>query len=237
MEDAAFYYETLFSYIHLNPVRAGLINPDRGESVADYPWSSVARGYAVAPRQRPGWLAVAAGLERFGLPDTAAGRRRLVESLNGRAIAEGMERAGLPVIALEVDRRLSHLRRGWYWGSQEFSERVLRLADAVLRKKRHLSGRGGGESKAHGEAEARRLLKTGVRAAGLSTEELAGLKGSDARKVAIARVIWDKTSVPMSWIARELWMSSASNVSQQLRRWRLAPRKLSKDLSRWAKLS
>jgi len=233
IEDAAHYYETLLDYIHLNPVRAGLIDPGKGQSVSDYPWSSVACGYAIGPGKRAAWLAVAEGLERLGLPDDAVGRRRLVESLDRRAIEEGLVRAGIPSLDSEVDRRLSNLRRGWYWGSQEFAERVLKLAAPVLCQPRHASGRTGGESKAHDEAEARRLLEEGLRAAGLSRKDLSALKGSDLRKVAIARVIWHNTGVKMSWIAEALAMKSPSNVSQQLRRWRPQSRSLPKALRRW----
>lgn len=237
LEGEAYYYETLLNYIHLNPVRAGLVNPERGQSVADYAWSSVARGYAVAPRQRPKWLAAAAGLEILGWPDNASGRRGMIESLNRRAIEEGLERAGIPVAGPEVDRRLSDLRRGWYWGSQAFAERVLKGAEAVLRKRRHPSGRAGGESKAQGEAEARRLLAAGLRAAGLTAAELRRLKGSDPRKVALARVIWENTTVKMNWIADELSMKSAANVSQQLRRGRPATPRLPPALACWIKQS
>ena len=74
----------------------------------------------------------------------------MVESLDRSVIEEGLERAGIPLGEPEVDRRCSHLRRGWYWDSQEFAERVLELADAALRRQGHPSGRAGGESKAHG---------------------------------------------------------------------------------------
>jgi putative transposase len=49
------YYETLTDYIHLNPVRAGRIRPKEGASIRDYPWSSVAAGYALSPGRRPNW--------------------------------------------------------------------------------------------------------------------------------------------------------------------------------------
>ncbi len=39
-----FYYESLWDYIHLNPVRAGIVCAGRGQSVLDYPWSSIAGG-------------------------------------------------------------------------------------------------------------------------------------------------------------------------------------------------
>jgi REP-associated tyrosine transposase len=50
------YYARLWDYIHLNPFRAGLLRAREGASILDYPWSSIAGGYALLPR-RPlsGW--------------------------------------------------------------------------------------------------------------------------------------------------------------------------------------
>src|SRR5436190_17849671 len=47
VEGAGYYYETLLDYIHLNPVRAGLVKVRRGQSVLEYPWSSVSAGHAL----------------------------------------------------------------------------------------------------------------------------------------------------------------------------------------------
>ena len=121
------YYLSLLDYIHLNPVRAALVQPLKGQSVLAYPWSSVAGGYALAPCRRAKWLAASAGLRAFDLADTAAGRRAFVERLDRRAAAEEMEKAGIPPLDPELDARMSHLRRGWYWGSQQFAEEVLGL--------------------------------------------------------------------------------------------------------------
>ena len=72
------YYETLMNYIHLNPGRAGLVNVEKRESILDYPWSSVAGGYALPPEKRAKWLAAEMGMRVMGFADTAAGRRELV---------------------------------------------------------------------------------------------------------------------------------------------------------------
>ncbi|MBA2271842.1 MAG: hypothetical protein H0W20_14795, partial [Chthoniobacterales bacterium] len=66
----------------------------------------------------------------------------------------------------------------------------------------------------------RRLLSEGLAAAGLDAAAVKQLKGSDARKVAIASVIWQNTTVSMSWIAERLSLKSAANASQQLGRCR-----------------
>src|SRR6266542_2972033 len=49
VEGTRYYYETVLDYLHLNPVRAGLVDLHCGQSVLDYPWSSVADGHALLP--------------------------------------------------------------------------------------------------------------------------------------------------------------------------------------------
>ncbi len=61
------YYAALADYIHLNPVRAGLVKRARGEDLLDYPWSSLRAGYAAPPGKRAPWLAVEAGLDALGI--------------------------------------------------------------------------------------------------------------------------------------------------------------------------
>jgi REP element-mobilizing transposase RayT len=122
------YYRTLLDYIHLNPVRAGIVAPARGQGVMDYAWSSLAGGYAQPPGRRAKWLAAAHGLAVLGCPDTAAGRRRFVERLDRRAVEEDAKRCGVPELAEEMDARCSHLRRGWLGHAGVWREAVGRAA-------------------------------------------------------------------------------------------------------------
>ena len=214
------YYGALLDYIHLNPVRAGLVVPARGQSVRDYPWSSVASGYALPARRRAPWLACEAGLEAFGLGDDTSGRRRFVERLDRRAAEEARARCG--VAEPGADGRMSHLRRGWYWGSQAIGEKLVALVAKAARAKpqsRHY--RSTLAQRAHGEKMAEEIARAGLLAAGLEKSDLERLPGSDARKVEIARAVWEQTTVSMGWIAERLRMRSAANVSQILRRARL----------------
>jgi putative transposase len=119
-------------YIHLNPVRARLIQPKRGQSVLDYAWSSLAGGYSLPSRRRAPWLAAESGLREFGFEDTVAGRRRMTERLDRRAVVEEAAQCGIPQLSEEVDARCSHLRRGWYWGTEAFAEKMLKLADKLI---------------------------------------------------------------------------------------------------------
>jgi REP element-mobilizing transposase RayT len=213
-----YYYQTLLDYVHLNPVRAGLVRPNSGGSVLDYPWSSVAGGYALRPGQRPRWLAAAEGLGAFDLPDNTSGRRRFVGRLDRLAVEDGARRAGIPLTDAEVDARCSHLRRGWYWGTQRFAEKMLALAKRPLGKPKGRAYRSGGLRRSHDEHQAEEWLQSGLVASGLREADLGGLAGSDARKVALARLLWRGTTVSQGWIATRLRMGSAANVSQQLRR-------------------
>ena len=61
-------------------------------------------------------------------------------------------------------------------------------------------------------------MAIGCRVFGLDKELIAKLPGSDFRKVAIAKMIWSKTTVSQRWIAEQLGMKTAANVSQQIKR-------------------
>ena len=214
------YYCDLLDYLHLNPVRAGLIAPARGESVRDYPWSSVASGYALPARRRAPWLACEAGLDAFGLRDDTSGRRRFVERLDRRTLEEARARCG--VAEPGADGRMSHLRRGWYWGSQAFGEKLVALVSrAAKTKSKSQHYRNTLEQRAHGEKMAEEIVRAGLSAVGLEKADLERLPGSDARKAGIAHAVWEQTTVSMVWIAERLRMRSAANVSQILRRERL----------------
>ena len=106
----------------------------------------------------------------------------------------------------------------WYWGSQIFAEQMLKLARVALVRTRNRNYRGSPVRKAHDASMAEELLTEGLQAAGLEENEMNRFPGSEPRKVAIARAIWERTTVPQGWLGERLWMGSAANVSQQLRR-------------------
>ncbi len=216
---SGWHVETVLDYIHLNPVRARLIRPDRGQSVLDFPWSSVAGGYVLTLGKRAKWLETSVGFAAAGAADTVAGRRKLVERLDRRAVTEEIGRCGVPVLADEIDARCSHLRRGWYWGTREFAERMTKLVartPAFTTRKSRAYARSA-ERLAHGEFQAERWLEEGLAAAGLRPADLPRLKGTDPRKVALASLLRQHTTVSLAWLAEHLHLSSAANAGQVLR--------------------
>jgi putative transposase len=221
--DQPFYYQTLLDYIHLNPVRAGIIKPARKQSVLDYPWSSLAGGYALTPGKRANWLAVPHGLGSFGISDSVSGRRSFVTRLDRRAVAEETKSCRVPPLEAEVDARTSHLRRGWYWGGETFRKKLTQLAEKITSRNKGNAYRTGAVKRAHDVAEPERLIAEGLHRAGVTERELRGQKGSSPIKVALAAAIWKTTTVDPCWIANRLWMKSASNVSKILNRATKAP--------------
>ena len=213
------YLVTLLDYIHLNPVRAGLVRLGKGERLLDYPWSSLP-GY-VRKRERPAWLTVKRAFEAQELEDSQSGRRRMHENLERRAAEDRAERAGLGVV--DEQNLQSTLRRGWYYGRESFRDWLLEKADALLQRRRKARKNYHGQAvREHGQAEARRLIDAGLAQAGLTRKELAVLAKGDARKAEIAARVRAVTMVRLQWLADELRMGSAPNVLHACRR--LAPR-------------
>jgi hypothetical protein len=64
------------------------------------------------------------------------------------------------------------------------------------------------------EAEAPKIIVRRLMERGLSKLEMNRLPKSDARKVKIAKEVRARTSVPLQFLARELSMGTAMNVSK-----------------------
>jgi putative transposase len=212
-----YYYETLLDYIHLNPVRAGLVNPQNKESVLDCPWSSIVEGYALPLSKRKDWMACKEGLEMFGCADTAAGRRKMIERLDRRAIELKTDGSDSAMTIRELNEQCNELNKRWYSGTEEFSEKILLLAENVFNKQRSRAYNSAAEHKAHGVHQAKMLLHQGLKSAHLTEEDLLKVNGSDSRKVFIALLLKSKTTVSNGWLAEHLKMKSAANVSYRLK--------------------
>lgn len=225
------YLSILLDYIHLNPVRAGLVDLAE-ESLLDYPWSSLHQGYARPPTKRPSWLKVEEGLSLLGYPDRVAGRRRMIAELEERGAQESREQAG--VNRPKGQSLQSTLRRGWYWGSQAFAESLAESHGGEIKKKRSRNAHGSGLGRAHDEQEARRILQEGKEHFGVATRDLRRPRRGDLMRVAIAWALARHTTVPQRWIAEQLNLKSPANVSQQVRRFEgLKPRQLAKEIVNW----
>ena len=217
------YFTIVADYIHLNPVRAGLVSLGRGKGLMGYAWSSLVQAYARPTSRRARWMEVGPVLAGYEQSDTPRGRQRMMTELEGKARAEAAQKVGLRVP--EGQSLQSTLRRGWYFGSQEFGERTLRLVGKVgaklSRKGEHYEG--ARVARDHGEKEAERLSTLGLKEVARPGSGRARRRKRKGRAVgerlaaaAVASVVRERTSVSVAWVAQRFRFGSAGNASQQM---------------------
>jgi len=105
------YLRQVCDYVHLNPVRAGIIGSKA--AVHSYPWSSCAH-YLRAARRRPAWLRTDRLLGEHGIvSDGVRGAREFSRRME--ALREEANRA----------QELQPIRRGWKLGREDFLDWIL----------------------------------------------------------------------------------------------------------------
>lgn len=203
------YFRSLLDYIHLNPIRAGIVKIEDG--LDNFPWSSLSY-YRCPPSKREKWQVTELGFEVSDLQDNTAGRRKFLQNLEWRAAQEEAEQAGLTEI--EGQGLQATLRRGWYFGNQQFRETLLGMAKAVIKKKVKNHNYCGEELKEHGEQRAEKIVKKGLRLCELKEAELEMIAKGDSRKALIALAVKQETAVSLKWIAGRLKMGVTTGVSR-----------------------
>ena len=189
------YLKTVCDYLHLNPVRAGLIKP--GQPLQSYPWSSYAQ-YLLAPSRRKTWLRVDRLLGEWGVRrDDAKGRREFQQLMAQRR--------------QEDTGDLSALRRGWCWGGEAFREKLLGLLGEEAGE-HHYSG----PTRETEQARAGRIVAEVLRRRGVRESELASRRKGDPIKIEAARRLRRETTMGWRWITERLqmghWRSAANAV-------------------------
>ena len=109
------YLKSVCDYVHLNPVRAKLLQPE--QTLREYRWSSYPE-YLKAASQRAVWLRVERLLGEWRIAQDNAGGRRQFE--------RGMEERRGQEISL-VNEDWKRLRRGWCWGESSFRQELLAM--------------------------------------------------------------------------------------------------------------
>jgi putative transposase len=134
------YLRTACDYVHLNPVRAGLLKSE--ERLLAYPWSSL--GYYLAAREhRPVWMRVDRLLGEHGLQgDSPFARQEFERRMEARRLEPGDEEG------------LKALRRGWCIGGEDFRLEMVERMEGKLGE--HHSGELRRES---AEARAERIIR------------------------------------------------------------------------------
>jgi REP element-mobilizing transposase RayT len=197
------YLRVVCDYVHLNPVRAGLVALDG--KMADYAWSSFPQ-YLKPPRKRPGWLRVDRVLGEWGIRrDNVAGRREFGDLMEVRRRVEG-----------HADEKLwSGIRRGWRFGAEDFLERLVEAGVAENANREIHEGDAVAETM---EEKARCVIAEflGKREVGL--EELRARRKGDPLKIELASELRKQTAMSMGWIAKELNAGAPNSVWNAMRR-------------------
>jgi putative transposase len=202
------YFAVVSTYIHLNPARAGLIRVGK-EGLGGYRWSSYP-WYVRAGEARPKWFVTEHVLGNLGLPPE--GRKGYKAYLEGRVLELGLKRG-----RKELAEEWKAIRRGWYVGGTDFKERMLALVEQPLRQGRR--GSYSGEAKrAHGEAEAERLLACGLAALGMTEGQLAETRKGAWEKEVLAGWLCQHTTARRRWVSERLGMGDESRVTQAIGR-------------------
>jgi hypothetical protein len=208
------YFEAVSSYIHLNPVRAGLIQPGR-QKLRSYRWSSYP-AYLGPPQAGPAWLERRRVMEALRL--SPEDRRGYEVYLEGRVLELGMERG-----RLKLEKQWKDLRRGWYVGGEKFAAGLKDKIDHLLAGRRRES-HSGPAKREHGEQAAEQWLRRGLEALGLTEKELAGGPKISAEKAALAQWLRARTTVSLRWVAARLKMGHYTNAGRNPRKMRTESR-------------
>jgi len=95
-------------------------------------------------------------------------------------------------------------RRGWYWGSEHFKEKLL---ERYGREKIEGSRRGLKATSAvrdHALRDAEKIIREGCSHLGVGEAGMRERRRGDLRKASLAWAMWKQTSAPQAWIAERL---------------------------------
>ena len=189
-------------YLHLNPVRAGIVLP---AELKTYRYSSY--WYLGQPRARPKFLDLQTALSEAGeLADTPAGRKQYGAYLAWQA-AEGPAGRNKAYVSLS---------KGWALGTKDFKVALVK-DHALAAEARAWESMGAREIS---EQQWTERLAACLRQAGRSAGEARRDRKSARWKIAIAAEMKQTTQVPNGWLAERLNMGSGMAVSQYVGRWR-----------------
>jgi putative transposase len=216
------YARTVSDYIHLNPARAGIVNPEEPK-LKSYRWSSFP--ILCEGKKMPKWLRgdSVLGWHHWKF-DQVRERRAYEKYLQGRATEywEDEESARREEIR-------SGVKRGWCFGGEEFREKLEKLVAKVVKGKSRTSYVGE-VLKRHDEVEAGKILAFGLERMGLKLAEARRLKHNDPRKQGLSWLVKSRSVVPDAWIQEALAMGDRSNVSRAVSAYR---EEATKEVRKW----
>ncbi len=210
VEDAN-YTQIVSTYIHLNPVRAGLVADGSGE-LKKYRWSSYPAYLAL---ECPAWLSRFEVLGSIGL--TEQKRRGYEAYMEGRVLELRNKST-----QAELEEQWMAIRRGWYLGKESFANRLQGWIEKTLLGKKRES-HSGGARETHDKMAVERLVESGMESLGLNAADLAELPLRAPEKIIMAWWLRKQTTVSLRWVAERLSMGHYTAVTQAVHRVNRAP--------------
>ncbi|TLD71888.1 hypothetical protein FEM03_03950 [Phragmitibacter flavus] len=201
------FFQVVADYIHLNPVRAGLVGGTSKKELLSYEWSSLPH---YRRNQCPEWLERQRVLDAFALSGSRRGRLAYVKSLEERA--KNRE-------ALKTESSELMLYRGWYMGNEAFRDQLVDKAKALVG--RVAKGSVTGEAvRLHERKEAEVKLMRGMGFLELPKEReaLKALGCGQEDKVLLASWLKQNTTVGNGWISNQLVMGNERGLARMVRR-------------------
>jgi putative transposase len=192
------YLKTVCDYVHLNPVRAGLLSPE--QPLEAYPWSSYPL-YLADSSPRPVWLRVDRLMGEWGIRwDRAGAGRRFAAAMEARREGEG-------------DREFRPARGEWCVGSEAFREEMLKHIEEQ-RGKWHC----GVEISESATAKAERLIAEALAKEAVTEAQITAWPKGHPFKIGLAARLRAETTVTVGWIAKQLAMGTRGHLAQLLYR-------------------
>ena len=180
------YLRTVCDYVHLNPIRAGLLGVR--QPLEAYRWSSF-NDYLKRPGRRPVRLRVDRLFGEMGIVvDNTAGRLQFEELMEERR-------------AQDQGQEWRKIRRGWCLGSGSFRLALLERMEGQF-KEHH----GGAERRESAENQGERMIADGLAKEGWEPGDLRKRRKGDPVKVALALRLRQETTLTLKWIAQRLHM-------------------------------
>jgi putative transposase len=180
------------NYIHLNPVRAGIVTLDQ---MTGFRWSSLRQ---FVSENTPSWLVSAEWREKQRFADSSLGWKSYVEQL--------VDLAGNP---LEQERQeFPTMSRGWAIGTAGWRRAIAKdHADLAL-----TAGIADGALQEIKSARCEELLKQLLSGAGKRTDDITRDPKSAEWKIIAAQRLRDELGAGFSWISANLNMGSPASV-------------------------
>jgi putative transposase len=209
--DAEGYFNTVSTYIHLNPFRAKFAGLGTEQALEHYPWSSYP-AFLDPPGKRPTWLETSRVLENFAIHGQGRRERLRYQTI----LEERMQEERDPVKARSLRAEYQPIRRGWAFGDESFRNGLIEQIER--RKGKAPDTLRGAQRMEHGIHEAERLLKEALSQLEVREPDLLMMKSTRLEKQAVAWLLKKHTVVTGVWLAERLNMGHRVNASRAISR-------------------